>query len=460
MSSTPPLQFMAGGHPHDAALAEAHFQRGNAAGAAGRFADAIAYFDAALGVAPGFVEAHLNRGHALNELGRAHAALASFDRALTINPRHAGALAARANVLNDLDRLDEAMAATRLAMRAAPEDLNIRKRFFWLQVAKNADDRDLADAGDEVSRLSAKAAREQLRARRAIADFRAAHDLAQTDFLLAEGYACAGLAEANARLRDVCARAPAPCEEPQLVPLKETEIAAIARFREQKLRYIPCVPEHCLNPDLDWKAIERSYFAGAPEIAVIDDFLSQEALIELRRFALISTVWKSEYLHQYLGAFAEDGFISPLHMRIAAELKRRMPRLFGPQRLEHLWGFKYAPRIAKGINVHADFAKVNLNFWVTPDSANLDPATGGLIVYDTPAPASWTFRDYNADKSRIADFLGSHRAARKRIPYRCNRAVLFNASLFHETDTIRFKDGYENQRINMTYLFGRGLAMG
>ncbi len=441
-------------------LAEAHFQSGNAAGATGRFADAIAYFDAALGLQPGYVEAHLQRGHALNELGRAHAALASFERALAINPRHAGALAARAGVLNDLDRLDEAMAATRLAMRAAPEDINVRKRFFWLQVATGADDRDMADASDEVARLSAKAAREQLRARRSIADFRAAHDLAQTAFLIAEGYTCVGLDEAHARLQDVCARAPAPCEDPQLVPMKETEIAAITRFREQKVRYLPRVPEFCLNPALDWKAIERAYFAGAPQIAVIDDFLTGAALAELRRFALISTVWKSEYLHQYLGAFAEDGFMSPLHMRIAMELKERMPRLLGPQRLEHLWGFKYAPRVAKGINVHADFAKVNLNFWITPDEANLDPARGGLVIYDTPAPASWSFRDYNAGKSLITDFLARSQSGHRRIPYRCNRAVLFNASLFHETDTIRFKDGYENQRINMTYLFGRGLAMG
>lgn len=460
MSSAGPLQFMAGGHPHDAALAEAHFQRGNDAGAAGRFADAIAYFDAALGVQPGFVDAHLNRGHALVELGRIHAALVSFDRALALNPRHADALIARANALKDLNRIEDALTATRLAMRAAPEDINIRKRFFWLQANTAADDRTLIEASDEVTRLSVKIAREQLRARRAMPDFRAAHDLAQTEYLLKEGVSCAGLAEAHARLKDICARAPQPCDVPQLVPITEAEMAAVARFREQRLRYTPEMPAHCLNPDLDWKGIERGYFAGAPEVAVIDDFLSEAALKELQRFALISTVWKSEYLHQYLGAFAEDGFVSPLHMRIAAELKEKMPRLLGPHALEHLWGFKYAPRLTKGINVHADFAKVNLNFWITPDTANLDAEGGGLVVYDTPAPASWSFREYNADKSMIVDFLESRRAVRRRIPYRCNRAVLFNASLFHQTDTIHFKDGYENQRINMTYLFGRGLAMG
>jgi tetratricopeptide (TPR) repeat protein len=460
MLSTPPSQLKAEPTAREHELAEVHFQRGNAAGAAGRFADAIAYFDAALGLFLSHVDAHINRGYALQELGRPHAALASFDRALAIDARRGSALGARGGLLKEIGRLDEALVATRAAMRAAPDDINIRKQFFWLQVASQADSRTLGEAGNEVARLSVKVAREALRARRAISDFRAAHDLAQTDYLLAEGFSCAGLAEANAHLRDICARAPKPGETPQQVPITDTEIAVIGRFREQRVRFEPDVPAACLNPDLDWKAIERDYFAAAPEVAVIDDFLSPAALRELQRFALVSTVWKSEYLHQYLGAFAEDGFLSALHVQIAGELKVRLPRILGAQTLEHLWGFKYAPRVTRGIDVHADFAKVNLNFWITPDTANLDPAGGGLVIYDTPAPTSWTFRDYNADKSRIAGFLASRHAARRKIPYRCNRAVLFNASLFHETDAIHFKDGYENQRINMTYLFGRGLAMG
>lgn len=441
-------------------MAEAHFERGAAAGAAGRFADAVAYFDAALGLSPNHIEAYVARGYALQELGRLHAALASFERAIAADSNHAGALAAKGGILKELGRPEEATSTLRLAMRAAPEDLNIRKRFFWLQVSSRADYRTIADAGTEVFRLSVKTARDVLRARRAVPDFRAAHDLAQTQYLLDGGIACAGLAEAHACLTDICGRAPAPADVPQLIPITEVEMRILGRFREQRLRYEPEVPDTCLNPDVDWKAIERAYLGDAPEIAVIDDFLSPAALAGLQRFALISTVWKSEYLHQYLGAFGEDGFLSPLHLEIARELAEKMPRVFGPHRLEQLWSFKYAPRVTRGIHVHADFARVNLNFWITPDAANLDPARGGLVVYDVPAPSSWSFRDYNADKSRIADFLNSHRATRRKIPYRCNRAVLFNASLFHETDTIHFKEGYENQRVNVTYLFGRGLAMG
>jgi hypothetical protein len=41
------------------------------------------------------------------------------------------------------------------------------------------------------------------------------------------------------------------------------------------------------------------------------------------------------------------------------------------------------------------------------------------------------------------------------VPYRANRAVIFDSDLFHETDVIHFKPGYENRRINVTLLYGR-----
>ena len=40
------------------------------------------------------------------------------------------------------------------------------------------------------------------------------------------------------------------------------------------------------------------------------------------------------------------------------------------------------------------------------------------------------------------------------VPYAENRVVLFNSNLFHETDRLEFKPGYENRRINITMLFG------
>jgi len=44
------------------------------------------------------------------------------------------------------------------------------------------------------------------------------------------------------------------------------------------------------------------------------------------------------------------------------------------------------------------------------------------------------------------------------IPYRQNRAVVFNSDLFHETDRLAFKDEYVSRRINVTLLYGYRFA--
>jgi len=66
------------------------------------------------------------------------------------------------------------------------------------------------------------------------------------------------------------------------------------------------------------------------------------------------------------------------------------PEIVGDHPLLRWWGFKYISQ-RKGINIHADFAAVNVNFWITPDEANLDPEKGGLIIWDKPAPLEWTW---------------------------------------------------------------------
>jgi hypothetical protein len=100
---------------------------------------------------------------------------------------------------------------------------------------------------------------------------------------------------------------------------------------------------------------------------------------------------------------------------------------------------------------------VNVNFWITQDSANLDPDTGGLIIWDKGAPRSWGFRDYNQNSKNIRAFLEARAARPTKVPYRGNRAIIFNSNLFHETDRIDFENGYENRRINVTLLYGQGL---
>jgi len=175
----------------------------------------------------------------------------------------------------------------------------------------------------------------------------------------------------------------------------------------------------------------------------------------LREFCWTSTIWKKDYENGYIGAFLGDGFASPLLLQIAEELRRRFPRIFGAHRLTQAWAFKH-DSARRGLNIHADAAAVNVNFWITPDEANLNPESGGLVVWDKEAPKEWDFKTYNSDKARssIYEWLTSQGAKEIKIPYRANRAVVFNSDLFHETDDIAFKEGLTNRRINITLLYG------
>ena len=98
---------------------------------------------------------------------------------------------------------------------------------------------------------------------------------------------------------------------------------------------------------------------------------------------------------------------------------------------------------------------MNVNFWITPDEANLNPQSGGLVIWDVSAPLEWEFTKYNGDTEVVYDFLARAGAKPVAVPYRANRAVVFNSALFHKTDTIDFKPGYGNRRINVTMLSGR-----
>ncbi|MFJ5779051.1 hypothetical protein [Streptomyces sp. NPDC093094] len=207
-----------------------------------------------------------------------------------------------------------------------------------------------------------------------------------------------------------------------------------------------------------WKPreVENQYLDQPPGVVVIDDFLAPGALEELQRFCLESTVWTgNRYAHGRLGAFFRDGFNCPLLLQIAEEVRDALPRVIGKRYpLRQLWAFKNQSNFPADSNTHADFAAVNLNFWITPTEANLDEGSGGLVVYGVDAPLDWDFATYNNRTDVIEPYLRQQHAKSFKIPYRQNRAILFNSDLFHGTDGLSFRPGYENRRINITMLYG------
>jgi predicted O-linked N-acetylglucosamine transferase (SPINDLY family) len=83
--------------------------------------EALASYERALGIKPGYAEALYNRGNALLELKRPGEALASYERALAIKPDYAEALYNRGNVLLQLNRPQEALASYDRALATKPD---------------------------------------------------------------------------------------------------------------------------------------------------------------------------------------------------------------------------------------------------------------------------------------------------------------------------------------------------
>ena len=215
--------------------------------------------------------------------------------------------------------------------------------------------------------------------------------------------------------------------------------------------------DNILNPDLNWKAIEEEYWGQNPQVVAIDNILTKEALHGIRKILLESTVFyqtKPNTLGGYTGAYIDDGLHDRILLELTTELRQYLPSILQPHALRYLWAYKYDSSY-NGIKLHADMAAVNVNLWITPDEANLDPTSGGLVVFTVKPPPEWDILQYNSDTEKVYEELLKPAGFKNvTIPYKENRAVLFDSALFHQTDNFHFKKGYPNRRINLTILYG------
>jgi hypothetical protein len=97
------------------------------------------------------------------------------------------------------------------------------------------------------------------------------------------------------------------------------------------------------------------------------------------------------------------------------------------------------------------------------ESESAQRASINQLVYSSPE--TWDpnlpARLYDSTSTRaIAQRIGEPGSNKRRqgrsilIPYRQNRAIIFNSDLFHATAELRFRLGYDNRRINVTMLYG------
>jgi Tfp pilus assembly protein PilF len=394
----------------DVALQEAVLQH-----QAGRVSEAEKLYRRILRERPSHPGANNALGIALKDQGKLDEAATVFRRAASMAPDFAAAHSNLGNILYEQGKLAEAEASYRKALALKPDMPDALKNLA-LAIVDSGRFEESLPLFRRHAELAYGNPDSAARGREPVPPYKARHDQEQRAYLASEGHSGAG-----------------------------------AFHIEEGER----VPGRAVNPDASNGEIAERWRTSSPQVAVIDNLLTAEALDKLRRYCWGSTMWQKPYPNGYLGAMPESGFACPLVAQIANELRSTYPAILGEQPLLRWWGFKYDSTLT-GINCHADFAAVNVNFWIAPEEANLDPNSGGLVIWDKPAPLEWTFAQYNSPNAgrAIREFLAQTGAKSVTVPHRTNRAVIFDSDLFHETDRIAFKEGYTNRRINITMLYG------
>jgi tetratricopeptide (TPR) repeat protein len=378
---------------------------------------ALDHFDQAIAAEPQYASAHYNRGSALQALGKTREAIQSLTRVCMIEPGHYDA--------------HRALAFLWLAEGERGRALDHFARTYELR------------RGEDRSGLAIKsltwATRDKL-----------IHDAEQFRYL-AERRRDRQRFEALARNYEAVAR-----DIPEhAAPLSDEHLEALGDDYNGAINICdaPELADPAISDHADRDALTQRF--RETRAAWLDDLLTPPALAGLKRFLLESTIWHDfSHIGGFVASYLEDGLACPLLLQIVDEIRRAFPELLRRYPLIQAWAFKGLESRA-AIDAHADDAAISINFWVTPDDANTNPDRGGLVICRVPPPATGQVRDYNADMQPITDFLGQHANDNLIVPYRENRAVLFESRLFHHSDAPQFAGGYENHRINLTLLFGR-----
>ena len=417
--------------PQDAG---AHYVCGLVAAERGALASARQAFERAVALAPDKASLHTTLGTLALRQGDDAAAERAFRAALALAP---GAAAAHTNLglaCKRQGRLEEAVASFRAGLALQ------RGSAWW---------------GSDPAKGEAVLDPAQLETFHSASRAKLAHDLAQLDHLREKGRLPPSLAPARDGLARVLAGFGGEHAPGRPRRLSEAERQLVGPVYNRVIHRPPEEPvTPVLDPALDCAAIERRYRAASPPVVVVDDLLSPAALAALQRFCLEATIWFDCKEHGlYLGAYLHEGFDHPVLTALARELGQRLAGIIGGHRLAQMWAFSY-DRDGAGTRKHADAAAVNVNLWITPDRACPEPAGAGMIVHDVATPPEWHFSDYNLDPAPLERLVTREGKAPVRVPYRCNRAVIFDSSLIHESGGVRFLSGYANRRINLTLLFG------
>ncbi|WP_427914883.1 hypothetical protein ACPWT1_08215 [Ramlibacter sp. MMS24-I3-19] len=201
--------------------------------------------------------------------------------------------------------------------------------------------------------------------------------------------------------------------------------------------------------DRDWSAVAAQLESRTPRHVVLDDFLTPTAAERVHKELLQHWGWRkknwvSAHLHNARPRIETCACIATEFIQAAG------PVIDGLEICDY-WALLY-PKNSTG-NVHADAGRLTLTLWLTPDRHNLTAGTGGLVLYDVNRHPSQMLREYLVPPASV-HYVRKHSAGNHiHIPYRWNRAVLFDATTFHRTDDLHFDiaAGMHAARMNLSF---------
>jgi hypothetical protein len=385
-----------------------------------QFAIAVDYFDRVLHREPRYAAAHFNLGLTLQQMGHSAAAIQALARAVQLEP--------------DFYAAHKALALCLLAAGSRDRALDHLAHLYELRRG-------------EIRTGIAK--RSHLFANRC----KLRHDAQQLHYLAHTSRDGAPFTALSARYASIASAFP---ESVSALTPADLEVLGDTYNTGWHLAEAPeLAADSIALPAARDRLVAEFRATGA---AVADDLLTPAAFAAFRRYLLESTIWHDfSHIDGLVGSYLEDGLACPILLQIVTDLRAALPEILADLPLTQAWAFKIVEAGAR-IAAHADDAQVSVNFWMTSDNANRVPGRGGMKVCRAPPPADWKPQDYRADQERAILFLEQHRKDLLQVPYRANRAVLFQSRLLHCSDSPVFAENYENHRINVTLLFGHGGA--
>lgn len=182
-------------------------------------------------------------------------------------------------------------------------------------------------------------------------------------------------------------------------------------------------------------------------VHVKDGHFDQGDLLHLRKYALSARATKlfKGYRKISLSKIHDDP-------NLANIIKRSSELVPADAVLDQGWFMVYNNK-CDGIPLHADYAYMTVNIWITPDSCIKNYKKNGMVIYELQAPADWSFEKFNGDSEGIGELINKHTPKLHTIPYAFNRAVVFRSNMFHATDGVETVQGSLHRRVNLSLMY-------